>query len=164
MKRERSLWVAVGLAAGLAISTLWPHEPLHAVSNDRSSKFAIFTTEVAALTPMEGVFVLDFLTGRLTGAVLNNTSGKFTTAYFRNVAADFGVKPRAKPDYAVVSGRVQLPARGGITPATGAVYIAEMTSGKVAAYTFPFINSQAPVPPVQMGILDFFSFRQQAQE
>lgn len=164
MKRERSLWVAVGMAAGLAISTLWPHEPLQAVSNDRSSKFAIFTTEVAALTPVESVFVLDFLTGRLQGAVMNNVTGKFTTAYYRNVAADFGVKPRSQPNYAIVSGRVQLPARGGVTPATGAIYIAEMSSGKVAAYTFPYLNNNTAVPPIQMGILDFFAFRQQAQD
>lgn len=162
-KKERAIWIALGLIAGLSIATLWPHEPVHAVSNDRHDKFAIFTVEVSALTPLEGVFVLDFLTGRLTGAVLNNVNGKFTTAYYRNVAADFGTRPGVDPQYAVVSGRVQLPTRGGVTKGTGAIYVAEFTSGKLAAYSFPYRISPRALPPQQLIPEDFFAFRQQAE-
>lgn len=162
--KERTIWLSLGIIGGLCIATLWPHEPVQAVSNDRHDKFALFTTEVSTLTPLEGVFVLDFLTGRLTGAVLNNVNGKFTNAYYRNVAADFGTRPGIDPQYAVVSGRVQLPVKAGISKATGAIYVAEFTSGKVAAYSFPYRISPRATPPMQLIPEDFFAFRQQAQE
>lgn len=153
-------WLVAGLAGGLAIASLWPGEPARAVTTDRNSKFALATSEVSFAGTSEAVFALDFLTGRLTGGILNNRTGAFTHAYYRNVAADFQLDPNIEPTYAIVSGRCQLPGRRGITPAQGVVYVAELTSGKVIAYTFPYKDSQRPLPPAEMLPADMFVFRE----
>ena len=168
--------LAVGLMAGACLTYFWPHEPAHAIAVDRDSKFAMCTVPVTAgvsggvagvpgpaSMPLEGVFVLDFLTGRLQGAVVNNRNGKFTHAYFRNVAADFQVDPKAEPHYAFLGGTANLPGSRGVTPASGLIYVAELTSGKVICYTFPYRESNRPLPPVEMTPTDFFQFRETSQ-
>ena len=108
---------------------------MHAGTSDRDDKFGMLTLPVKDLQlagvrdHLEGVFVLDFLTGQIKGAVLGR-GGKFTHYYFRNVAADFQVDPSATPHFAFVQGVAQLPGQGRATPATGVLYIGELTSGK----------------------------------
>jgi len=73
---QRYLWLMAGVMIGLAVSWFWPQEPLHAGSSDRDDKFAMLTVPVKDVQlagvrdHLEGVFVLDFLTGKLRGAVL----------------------------------------------------------------------------------------------
>lgn len=164
MKNEQQgtqlLWLVAGLVGGLCIASMWPGEPAKAVTTDRNSKFALATSEVSFAGTSEAVFALDFLTGRLTGGILNNRSGKFTHAYYRNVAADFQLDPKIDPTYAIVTGRCQLPGARGVTPAQGVVYVAELTSGKVAAYVFPYKESNQPLPPAELTPTDFFTFRE----
>lgn len=168
--------LAAGLLAGICVAYFWPHEPAQAITVDRDSKFAMATVPVTAGVSggvagvpgpgslgLEGVFVLDFLTGRLQGAVINNRSGKFTHAYFRNVAADFQVDPQAEPHYAFLGATANLPGSRGVTPAAGVIYVAELTSGKVIAYSFPYRESNRPLPPVEMTPMDFFQFREASQ-
>ena len=164
MRDHRMVWLAVGVIAGMAIASYWPHEPARAAATDRNTKFALATTPVSILDTVEGVFVLDFLTGRLTGAVLNAKVGKFGHAYYRNVAADFQVDPKAEPNYAIICGRAQLPRQGRLSMATGVVYIAELTSGRVNAYGFAYNESNRAVPPAEMIPLDTFPFREATQQ
>lgn len=158
---SRLLWLAVGLVAGLAIASYWPHEPVAAATSDRSSKFGMLTTPVGG--GAEGVFVLDFLTGRLTGGVLDTSSGKFQYAYYANVAVDFGVDPKVTPQYAFVGGQALLSGRRGITPAASVIYVGELSSGRVIAYGFDYKRASRKVgirkPLVK---LDGFQFREAA--
>src|SRR5689334_4178618 len=98
---RRMVWLLLGVLAGIGLSALWPTEQVHAIATDRSDRFAVCTVDVGPGTP-DAVFVLDFLTGRLTGAMLNPQSGIFTNFYFRNVAADFIIDPNAKAKYAII--------------------------------------------------------------
>jgi hypothetical protein len=158
---SRRVWLVVGLLAGLAIANFWPHEQAYAVATDRDAQFALCTLQVSIIDPIEGVFVLDFLTGSLKGAVINRTTGMFTAYYFRNLAADFGIDPKLEPHYAMVGGQAQLPAAGGgLTPASSLIYIGELTSGKVIAYAFPWRESPAPNPPIPVEPVANFQFRQ----
>ena len=115
--RSRTVWVAMGLIAGLGLAWVWPHEPVAATATDRDARFAMTTIPVKDVTisgfrdNLDGVFVLDFLTGRLTGAVLNNKVGRFSHAYFRNVAADFN--DHVLTDHRTKTGRVD---RDGVSP------------------------------------------------
>lgn len=158
---NRTAWLAVGIVVGLSISYLWPHEPAYATATDRNENFAIVTAE-SGLGGADAVFVLDFLTGRLVGAALSSQSGQFTQFYLYNVAGDFQVDPDSKPYYAIVSGRADLPRRGQANPAASVLYIAELTSGRVNAYGFPYQianrrgQAAAPVPLVPV---DSFKFR-----
>lgn len=157
---RRFLWLTVGVICGMCLSYFWPHEPALAVATDRDNdRFAITTTPTNG-NNAEAVFVLDFLTGRLTGAALNGRVGKFTHAYFRNLAADFNVDPKAKPHYVIVSGDVNIPNQGRTQFASSCLYIAEMSSGMVICYGFTFVNNNAPAAPQQMGMIDKFQFRQ----
>lgn len=156
---QRTRWLALGFLAGLAVSFFWPHEPLQASATDRSSQFGLCTGKVSIIDPIEGVYVLDFLTGQLKGAVMNRQIGKFTAFYFRDVAKDLAVDPQTKPSYAMVTGDAQLTARGGSPPATGLIYVAELTSGKVAAYTYEWRETTNLVGPLLMVPIDVFQFR-----
>jgi len=157
---RRFLWLTVGVICGMCLSYFWPHEPAMAIATDRDGdRFAITTVPTKAGNA-EAVFILDFLTGRLQGAALNSRLGKFTYAYYRNLAADFNVDPTAKPHYVIVSGGVNLPAQGRAQFAESGLYVAEMSSGMVICYAFPFIFNNAPGAPQQLIPMDKFQFRQ----
>lgn len=163
---NRYLWLMAGVVLGMAATWFFPQEPLHASSSDRDEKFAMLTVPVKDVQfagvrdHLEGVFVLDFLTGQLKGAVLTKT-GKFTHFYQRNIGADFQIDPSATPHYAIVQGNAQLPSQGRFTMATGVIYVAELTTGRVKAYGFPFNETnRAGVGPIQLGQLHEFQFRE----
>lgn len=162
---KRMVWLAVGVVAGLCLSYFWPHEPALAATNDRSSKFGMATVAVRDVSvagvrdTLDGVFMLDFLTGTMQGAVLSNKTGKFTHFYSRNLAADFKLAPGVTPQYAFVSGIVGLPTRS-VTYGSGCVFVAELTSGMVLCYAFPYKESNRRVPNQQMLLIDGFRFRE----
>jgi hypothetical protein len=154
--RHRILWLATGMIAGLAIASIWPHEPALAVSNDRTKSFGMATMPVLVTEEREGVVILNYRTGRLVGAVLNNQTGVFTAGFYRNIAADFEVGRGA--EYTMVGGKCLLPNKGVSTMASGVIYVAELRSGKVAAYGLPFDISSRRKTNVEMTAIDFFSF------
>lgn len=150
-----------GLIAGIGLASIWPHEPVAAAAgSDRNEKFALVTAQLDLNT--EAVFVLDFLTGRLTGASLNRTRNGtgFVYYYYRNVAEDFQIAGNATPYYAITSGFAEIQNRGGAQWGQSALYIAEMNSGKVAAYAIPYRITQVPQPPVPIVPLANFPFRE----
>lgn len=153
---RRWFWTSIGLVAGLAIAFVWPHEHAAAVVGDRNDKFAMVTAQFDVTDFVEGVFVLDFLTGQLRGSVMDPRTGKFTVLYARNVAADFQVNPNEPGTYAIVSGRTNLTAQGGFQPASSCIYIAELTSGKVVGYSFPAKGPRAAA----LMPMDAFQFRE----
>ena len=165
--KQAGLWMMLGLVGGLSLAYLWPHEPVQASASDRSTQFAICTGPaggVAGLTDqLDGVFTLDFLTSDLRGAVLNRQTGKFTCFYRRNLAQDFAINPKSEPKYAIVTGQGQLSGRGGVTPASGVLYVAELTSGRVMCYAFQWKDSRVPVTS-DFTAIDGFSFRQAAEK
>lgn len=165
LKDQRLAWLVCGFIAGLCVAYVWPHEQAYAVATDRDQRFAIATVEVGIGNP-EAIFVLDFLTGRLHGAMLNPQSQMFTNFWFRSIAADFQVAGEgAKAQYAMIPGVGNLTSGRGTQTAAGVLYIGELTTGKIVAYRFPFRVSRNPIPEV--GTLDpfaFFPFREAVQE
>jgi hypothetical protein len=159
---SRTAWLAAGLVLGLGVSYFWPHEPAYA-NTDRSSQFAMCTGPVGGFigltNPIDGVFTLDFLTGDLKGAVLNLQSGLFTSYYYRNIVQDFGLDPKTEPRYSIVTGNAQLQGRGGVTFASGVVYVAELNSGRVIVYGFPYKDTPGPKPPLPFQPISQFQFR-----
>ena len=164
VEHRKWVWLTVGLLAGLGIANFWPHEQAHAIAVDRNNKFAVATCPVNFTNTVEAVFVLDFLTGQLQGRVLNPTVGKFMHSYFRNVAADFSVDPKAEPQYTIVAGQATLTSKGRQTNATGVVYIGELTSGKMICYRFLYTDTRVPLPTQPLLPLDFFQFRESSSK
>ena len=160
---RRLVWMGLGLVAGLCLAYCWPHETAQAVATDRDDRFAVCTVETqTSFGQPEAVFVLDFLTGRLTGAMLNQQSFLFTNVWGRNVAADFQLKASAanKAKYCIIPGNAYLTSANGATMSTGVIYVGEMTSGKVIAYSFAVRNSKVPLEPTLLQPVAFFPFRE----
>jgi len=157
---SRIAFLAIGVVTGMCLSSIWPHQPAFAVATDRDSRFAMATCHVGSSSNAEGVFVLDFLTGQLTGGIINARSGKFQYTYSRNVAADFNIDANAEPHYAIVTGQATLPNAGRIQNAQAVVYVAELSSGRVAAYAFPYQQSNTAAAAIAMTPLDSFQFRE----
>ena len=138
IKQNQFTWLAVGLILGLIVGSLCPHTPLHATATDRFENFAIATGEVDA--GVEAVYFLDFLTGELRAAVLSKQRPpRFNAFYQRNIAADLGVMPGSNPRYLMVTGLADI-RRGAsrMSPSSAVIYIAEITTGQVAAYAVPW--------------------------
>jgi len=138
IRRNQLAWLAIGLIVGLLIGSLCPHTPLHATATDRFENFAIATGEVD--DGVEAIYFLDFLTGELRAAVLSKQRPpKFNAFYQRNIAEDLGVIPGSNPRYLMVTGQVNI-RRGAarMSPSSSVVYVAEITSGQVAAYGIPW--------------------------
>lgn len=163
-RKSRSAWLMVGVLAGVFCGSFlpgWPDTPLHAVATDRYDNFAIATG--ALDNDIEAVYFLDFLTGDLMGAALGIQSGKFIAFYKYNILGDFQVDASRNPRFLMVTGFANL-VRGAsrMRPANSVVYIAELTSGKVAAYSIPWDpNSHRRNQPVSgtFGLLDIQQFR-----
>ena len=135
--------LGIGLAGGLVLTSAWPNTPLHAVATDRIETFAIATGPVDDQS--EAVYFLDFLTGDLNAAVIGRQPGGgaylVTGHYFRNVLKDLGVDPAKNPRFLMTTGLADL-MRGGkggtVQPSRAVIYVAEVTSGRVAAYAVPW--------------------------
>lgn len=155
------MWLLTGLVAGISIASIWPHEPLSAATADRNEKFGLITSPISGET--EAVFVIDYLTGRLTGAAMSRTrngGASFVLFYYRNLAEDFKVGASGEPYYAIASGRAEIPNRGGAQWGLNALYVAELTSGKVGSYAVPFSTTQVKQAPVPLVPVDNFPFRE----
>lgn len=167
---NRGIWLTIGLIGGLCISFVWPHERALAAAGDRNQQFALLTVSVgqqgAGLNdPLEGIFVMDFLTGQLKGAVFSRQNMKFHSWYFRNVVDDFKLPAKAEPRYAITSGVSQMAGRGGVVFASGVIYVGELTSGKVIAYAFDWREVRVPImAPKPLLPLDTLQFREATNE
>ena len=151
-------WLAAGVVLGSMLSVYWPAEPAFAGAADSNQKLSICTANTQA-GMSDAVFVLDHVTGRLTGAAYNPQSGVFTQAYGRNVAQDFGLTEGGV--YVMAPGNLLATGRsGGDPPGLEGIYIAELTSGKVALYGFFYSNRRTGVPPRELTPLATYDFRE----
>jgi hypothetical protein len=129
--------IGLGVVVGLVAAGVWPQTPLHATATDRVDSFAMATGQVDE--DIEAVYFLDFLTGELNAVAIGKQSGHFTGYFKANVAADMGIDMAKTPRYMMVTGTVDLRRAGTRMQYSRAViYIAEVTSGKVAAYAIPW--------------------------
>lgn len=142
--------LGLGLVVGLVVAGFWPQTPLHAVATDRSETFAVATGYCDE--SVEAIWFLDFLTGDLRAAVVSKQTGTFNAFYVRNISEDLGVDPNKSPHFLMVTGAADLRRSGGsrVSPSRSILYIAEITTGKVAAYSIPW-SSAAWVAGQRMG-------------
>jgi hypothetical protein len=136
-----STGLGMGIAIGMLIAGCWPNVPVHAVATDRTDGFAVATGYCDE--SVEAVYFLDFLTGELSAAVVSKQSGKFNAFYSHNVISDLGLNPAKPPRFLLTTGTVDLRRSGGKTNtlSRSLVYVAELQTGKVAAYAIPWSSS-----------------------
>ncbi len=157
-KRSSSwFWLVLGVLVGVGIASVWPHRPLTAATTDRNEKFGMCTVTVT--DGLEAVFVLDFLTGRLTGACLGRQGNGFVAFFQADVASDLGVQA-GKPQYAMTPGFATIKGTPQAQPAASVIYVAELTSGKVGCYAIPFrLPNSKDLKPIKLVSLDYYQFR-----
>lgn len=115
---------------------------------------------------IEGVYVLDVVTGELKGAALNVRTGKFMTAYaYSDIAKDLQADGVKNPKYLMVTGEAQMTQGFGPNGRIGrsVIYVAEVNSGWVACYSVPWTANRATATnqvTAAFQFVDRFPFRQ----
>jgi hypothetical protein len=132
--------LVVGMAMGAALTAGWhgltDTPKAMAMATHGADNFAIATGLID--DQIEALYFLDFLTGELRATIINRRTAAFTANFQYNVLADFpGISD--EPKFLMVTGLADLPrGRGATQIAKSLVYVAEATSGQVAAYVLPF--------------------------
>jgi len=138
--------VAAGVSIGLGMGRLAVPGRVQALTSLADEAFAVCTVPLGS--GVEGLFMLDFETGDLSGGVLNPATGKFAGAYKHNVLPDLGFKAgQAKnPRFLMVAGEADL--QTGVAPFAPAVlYVTDSSTGITVAYAIPFNPQQAVATP-----------------
>jgi hypothetical protein len=132
--------LVVGMVMGAALTAGWhgltTTPKAHAVATHGSDNFAIATGLID--NQIEALYFLDFLTGDLRATIINRRNATFSSFFEYNILGDFqgiGDPPR----FLMVTGAADLPqGRAGTQIGKSLIYIAEATTGQVAAYVLPF--------------------------
>jgi hypothetical protein len=147
-KSGRYLWLTVGLIYGAAVAGLLAGRAKPArADNDRYEDYVMCTGEVTADVktktlwnpvtkkyhihreeiPVEGVWLLDYRSGKLLGTVVDRTVGKVVGWAEVDLVSEFAITPRQNVHFTMTTGVVG--------PGQAALYIAETTTGQLAVYT-----------------------------
>ena len=126
----RLLWLIVGVLIGAAGFGFWMagSKPVQA-GNDRHEDYILCTGPVAALlrVPTDGVWLLDYRSGKLLGTVIDRTVGKIIGWAEVDLVNEFGIPPRQNVHFMMTTGQV--------ANSQSALYVAETTTGKFGVYT-----------------------------
>ena len=128
--RGRFLWLAVGLLLGGAGTLAYLAQDHEArAANDRYDDYILCTGAVAVTpkAPTDGVWLLDYRSGKLLGTVIDRNVGKIIGWAEVDLVTEFGIAPRQNVHFMMTAGMI---ANG-----QAALYVAEVTSGKFGVYT-----------------------------
>jgi hypothetical protein len=146
------LWLAVGLLFGVVGAWLFlqPPQDARAGSNDRYDDYILCTGVVADRLggETEGVWLLDYRTGKLLGTLIDRTSAKIVGWAEVDLVNEFGLAPRSPVHFMMTTGKVN---RG-----QAALYIAETTSGKIGVYSMGAREDLQPGVQIKKHDLVFF--------
>lgn len=141
-----------------SVASNFPEQFLRAATADAGDSMAIATGPITE--GIEGVFFLDFLTGSISGGVMNPKTMRPLGAFgYDSVYRDLGIRDTNKaPKLLMATGMTNVRSyTGGITLADSIVYICDTSTGNYACYGLPWnkaaINWNAfqPVPMVLLG-------------
>lgn len=166
------VWSAVGVTlivvgyvargVGPLAIAVWPETRLHAATAAQNDVYAMATGFID--DEIEGVYLLNFLTGDLQCSVVSNrppSMGKFIGLFKTNVIRDLGLDPSKQPAYLMVTGQATFSRGGGAAqPAMSAVYVLDTSSGRFAAYSLPWRRDMASTGRPQIGMLTLLDVAQ----
>ena len=152
----RLVWLATGLFLGVAGATavLGPSRVAQA-ANDRFEDYIMCTGPVAvsARAPTDGVWLLDYRSGKLLGTVIDRAQGKLVGWAETDLVQEFGIPPRQNVHFLMTTGN--------ISQGQAALYVAETTTGKFGVYTMG--AREDGQPGVMIRRHDLVMFRQAAK-
>lgn len=172
------LVLAVGVMLGITVYSQFNRPPLQHPPQFLNATATHGGDTMAMATGMieedcEGLFVLDYLTGKLTCYPVNPRMGTFGPfPYEANVAEELGVEQGKQPKYLMVTGTMvahaaKLQADGETRPAKSMVYVADTSTGKWVAYWLPWkkVTSFIGFPePIKMRVFGKGSIRESEGE
>ena len=132
----------IGMKWNASSTQIMPIE-LHADSAARGKALSFATGMVD--DGVEGLFVLDHLTGNLQCWILNKISGDIGGIYATNIGKDMQIEKVADGDFVMTTGRVKfnpMNRRGNVRPGQCICYVGDGNTGKVIGYGLEF-NPQA---------------------
>jgi len=151
----RLLWLSVGLVMGAVGVGLFlgQSKPVQA-ANDRFEDFIMCTGPVSTSpkAPTDGVWLLDYRSGKLLGTVIDRDKGKIGGWAEVDLVTEFGIQPRQNVHFLMTTGQISF--------GQAALYVAETTSGKFAVYTMAPRNDNQPGVVIRRH--DLVLFRQAA--
>jgi hypothetical protein len=136
------LFLLTGIALGAAGVFFGLNSPrtIEARPNDRFEDYVICTGACAVnpRSPIDGVWLLDYRTGKLMGTVIDrNSGGKIVGWAEVDLTTEFNIAPKTPVHFLMTTGT--------ITAGQAALYVAEVTTGKFGVYTM------GPDPATQTG-------------
>lgn len=151
----RWLWLCLGVVLG-GVGAVWYSQsgPRALASNDRFEDYVICTGAcgVSPRAPTDGLWLLDYRSGKLMGTVIDRTMGKIVGWAELDLVSEFGIPPRQNVHFLMTTGNISL--------GQAALYVAETTTGKLGVYTLgPRSDGQ---PGIGIRRHDQVSFRQPA--
>ena len=149
---------AAGALTMAAVAYLLPPKAAQAPVSHGNDKFTMVTVPAIEIGETEAVFVLNHLTGVLTGAFMNVQSQTYTQRFVHNVAFDFNTGSNPEPKYAIVSSYAALRPAGGVQAAVGIIHIAELSSGMVVSYGYPRPTNKNAGTTMELAKLGYFQF------
>jgi hypothetical protein len=149
----RLLWLGLGLVLGaVGVALYFGHGTEEArASNDRFEDYILCTGAVAngPKSQTDGVWLLDYRSGKLMGTVIDKTAGKIVGWAEVDLVTEFGIPPRTNCHFLMTAGQ--------ITAGQAALYVAETQSGKFGVYSMgPRTDNQ---PGVSIRRHDLVLFR-----
>jgi hypothetical protein len=151
------MWLGTGVLLGAAAVglALGPTRPAVA-ANDRSEDYILCTGSVAVSprAQTDGIWLLDYRTGKLMGTVIDRHLGKILGWAEVDLTTEFNLPPRQNVHFLMTTGNIAI--------GQAALYLAETTTGKFAVYTMgPQGNGQ---PGVTIRRHDMVTFRAPPKE
>lgn len=132
----RMLWLGLGLFLGVAGAGLYLGQarPVQA-ANDRYEDYIMCTGTVSCIpggrshtpSPTDGVWLLDYRSGKLLATVVERKVGKILGWAELDLVTEFGIPPRQNVHFLMTTGSVSYN--------QAALYVAETTTGKFGVYT-----------------------------
>jgi hypothetical protein len=125
------LGILAGFGAGVAVTLVYMGQPrpVRAASNDRFQDYVLATGAVSVKPGVQtdGVWMLDYRSGKLLGTVIDRHQGKIVGWAEVDLTQQFAVKPLQDVHFMMVTGYV--------TQGQSALYVAETNTGKFGVYT-----------------------------
>jgi hypothetical protein len=151
---NRLLWLSAGLVLGGLGTFLATGSTriAQAATHDRYDDFIMCTGPASVFpgAPIDGLWLLDYKAGKLLGTIIDRLSGKITSWAEVDLVSEFGIQPKQNVHFMMTT--------GSIAQGQAALYVTEMTTGKLGVYTM------GPRPDRQPGIAirrhDIVMFRQ----
>lgn len=120
-----------GMGLGVLLLNAMQSAPksLQASTNDRYQDY-ILCTGAVAINPKavtDGVWMLDYRTGKLMGTVIDRSQGKIVGWAEVDLVSEFSIAPKQDVHFLMTTGNI---AQG-----QAALYVAEVSTGKFGVYT-----------------------------